>query len=394
MQLFDRAFFDRSSVRKTEDGYLTAFARIARTGIQEYAGYEVGKPDVAVVRVYRPPEEVFHSDAMHSYAHRPVTLNHPKDAVTATNWKEFARGQTGSEVVRDGEFVRVPMVMMDSKLIKSVEDGDTVELSMGYSTELKWEKGLTTDGKEYDAIQTQIRGNHLAVVAAARGGSSLRVGDDNKETNTMEKDLKTITVDGITVQVLGDVSAKVIERHIAAMETKLASLAAAAEKDGEEKKQKDATLLDAQTKAKTEIETRDGKIVALEKQVKDAEVTPAKLDEMVKDRQVVIDAAKKIVPKITVDGKSLAEIRKATVEAKLGADAVKTMSDAAVEGAFSAITAGAAAAPARGNNVRESAVALGDTRTTTAADAKDAAWEDNNKRMENAWKKPVAAAAA
>lgn len=48
-----------AGTRRRDDGYLGADARVARTGIQLYAGHEVGKPEMAVVRVYRPEGEVF-----------------------------------------------------------------------------------------------------------------------------------------------------------------------------------------------------------------------------------------------------------------------------------------------------------------------------------------------
>src|SRR5690606_13036081 len=140
-------------------------------------GWEVGKPDRPTVRVYRPETEVFSKDALHTYAHRPVTLDHPDEAVTADNWKDYAIGQTGGEVARDGEFVRVPLVLMDSKAIEAVENGKR-ELSMGYSAELVFDSGVTPDGQEYDAIQKNLRMNHLAVVTMARGGSQLKIGDN------------------------------------------------------------------------------------------------------------------------------------------------------------------------------------------------------------------------
>src|SRR5579859_704988 len=174
--LYDTFVID--GVRRTDDGYLAAFAKVARTGIQTYRGSELGRPDLATVRVYRPPAEVFHADAMKSFAHRPVTLTHPKTMVNSKNWKRYAKGQTVGEVVRDGEYVRVPMVMMDAGLIDAYERNGIRELSMGYTCDLKWEPGTTPRGEVYDAIQTAIRGNHLAVVPTARGGDQLRIGDD------------------------------------------------------------------------------------------------------------------------------------------------------------------------------------------------------------------------
>lgn len=180
IKLHDAFLLD--DVRRTDDGYLTAFARVARTGIQTYKGYELGRPDLDTVRVYRPPEEVFHADAMHSAAHRPVTMKHPPVPVTAKNWRKYSRGQTGGEVVRDGEYLRVPMVLMDQSLVDAYEKKGVKELSLGYSTDIKWRTGVVDAGQPdagqtYDAVQTAIRVNHLAVVPEARGGKNLRIGD-------------------------------------------------------------------------------------------------------------------------------------------------------------------------------------------------------------------------
>lgn len=86
-----------AGTRRRDDGYLVADARIARTGIQLYAGSELGKPEMDVVRVYRPGAEVFSEDTLRSAAHRPVTNDHPPEMVTSANWKRFAVGQTADE---------------------------------------------------------------------------------------------------------------------------------------------------------------------------------------------------------------------------------------------------------------------------------------------------------
>lgn len=70
-----------SGTRTTNDGYLVADCRVARTGIQEYMGYELGdgKDASKVYRIYRPEDEVFKKDALQSYAYRPITLGHPPE---------------------------------------------------------------------------------------------------------------------------------------------------------------------------------------------------------------------------------------------------------------------------------------------------------------------------
>lgn len=174
----------------TRDGYLKAFARIARSGVQDYKGSELRRPDLAKVKVYRPPEEVFAHDAMRSMAHRPLTLYHPRQDVTAKNWREHTVGYTGDEVVRDGDHVRVPLMLCDQAAIDAVHKDGVKQLSVGYSADIEWAEGKTPEGEHYDAIQHDIQGNHLAIVGEARGGQKLTIdggqdfGDDTTPTTT------------------------------------------------------------------------------------------------------------------------------------------------------------------------------------------------------------------
>src|SRR5260370_19443209 len=117
VQLFDNHITLDGGLRKTSDGYLTGYANVGRTGVQMYKGKELGRPDLDSVAVYRSPEEVFHQDAMHSIAHRPITLTHPSENVNSRNWAKYSKGHIGDEIVRDGDHVRVPLVIMDGATI-------------------------------------------------------------------------------------------------------------------------------------------------------------------------------------------------------------------------------------------------------------------------------------
>lgn len=320
MEFFDRLTLD--APRRTGDGYLVASVKVARTGIQEYTGREVdpknehGMRDRAVVRVYRPEDEVFSADSLRSFAHRPVTLNHPPVAVTADNWKEYAVGQTDSEVLRDGQFVRTSMVLMDAAAIDAVERGKR-EISQGYKCDLDWTPGITNDGLEYDVSQRNIRANHTAIVDMARGGPELRIGDNAVTTKPV-----TITLDGATHTVeLSDAAAILVGQL-----------------------QKRLEIADAKVvtfdKLTSDLSTANGQIAALTQQVKDAAMTPTKLDQAVRDRAAVIDTAKRIAPALVADGKTDAEIRREAVKAKLG-DAATSMDDSAISGAFAAYASAA-----------------------------------------------------
>jgi hypothetical protein len=179
--MFDRyPLDDAAKVSITKDGYLVATPRVARTGIQLYYGRELGvtgKDASKVFKVMRPEAEVFHKDSMASYAYKPVTDDHPPENVTVDNWKKYARGQMSGDVARDGDFIRVPMALMDGGLVKKYKDGKA-ELSMGYECEIVWQP--CTDpktGEVADCYMKDIRINHNAVVDAARGGQDLRIGD-------------------------------------------------------------------------------------------------------------------------------------------------------------------------------------------------------------------------
>jgi hypothetical protein len=276
MHFSDKITMD--AVRRTADGYLATTARVARTGIQVYSGAEVGKPELKSVKVFRPEAEVFNKDAMGSFAHRPVTRDHPSVMITADNWATHAKGWTGDEVARDGEMIRVPMLLADASIIADVEAG-TRELSMGYTCDLKWEEGTAPNGEKYDAVQTNIRANHLAVVAAARGGPALRIGDDNGDKRMTTK---TIMVDGLPVEV-SDKDAAIINRMIDGLNAKVTAAAAKATTDAAEIARLTAL-----------VSTRDGELAVAKQQVADTSLTPAKLDAAVAARATVIGDAKRI----------------------------------------------------------------------------------------------------
>lgn len=169
-------FAQLAGTRRTADGYLIAEVRAARTGIQQYQARELGR-EGGIVNVYRPENVVFDRASLATYAGKPVTLGHPPENVSAQNWKRYAVGDIGTDIARDGEFVRVPLKLMDADAIAAVLGG-TREISMGYTTDIRWENGVASDGTPYQAVLTgPLRINHLALVSKARGGAALRFGD-------------------------------------------------------------------------------------------------------------------------------------------------------------------------------------------------------------------------
>lgn len=329
MQLFDtHVTLDASTVRKTSDGYLTAFARVGRTGIQLYQGREIGQVGddaTKIFRVYRAPEEVFAKDAMASAAHKPMTSDHPKKAVDAASWKKDAIGQMGDTVTRDGDFVRVPLVMMDAQAVSDWEAGKR-ELSLGYTCEIVMQDGVTDGGEAYDAVQRDIRINHLALVHKARGGDKLRVGDDTPDTGE-PKVPKLMMIDGFSVNL----------EDAASVETAISKVLA----DRKTAQDAVAALNTTIGEHVATIAARDGEIVVLKADAESAKITPDKLDQLVQARDGVVTVAKAVIgATFDAKGKTDGEIKRLVVAKRIGdAAAAGITEDAGINGAYAAIAA-------------------------------------------------------
>lgn len=361
-----------SGARLTADGYLVANVRCARTGCQQYRASDLGMTGNDVVTVFRPEATVFAKDSLATFAGKPVTMGHPEGAVSADNWRALAVGDIGTEIARDGEYVTVPLKLMDAAAIKAVMDG-TREISMGYSVGIEMQDGVAPDGTPYQAIQTgHLRVNHLAIVSAARGGANLRIGDsaepwgasplspDRKDIGMTDTPMKTVVLgdkaavtvpvtDALTIEAFKDAataaSAKLVADHATALATKDAALA-----------------------------TKDAEITALKAKVLDG----GALDKLVSDRADLIGKAKAITAGIVTDGKSAAEIKRATVIAKAGA-AMSDKSEAYLDAMFDILATDAA------KNSDPAAKALADGTAPVLTDA-DTLYAQRALRLSDAWK--------
>jgi hypothetical protein len=106
-------------------------ARAARANnIQVYAGDEIGVEGRPTVRVWRPEAEIFSAKSLATWAWKPVTIDHPGVAVDSSNYRRHVVGHVGSEVLRDGEFVRIGLMIADAEAQAAVLNGRR-ELSAG-----------------------------------------------------------------------------------------------------------------------------------------------------------------------------------------------------------------------------------------------------------------------
>lgn len=332
---------DRLTLDKTwdtPDGFLGFSARFARTGIQHYRGAQIdpegihkdaaGDPKFQADKLYpvqRDAAEVFAPRAMGSFIAKPITNDHPTAGVNADNWQRLAKGAIG-EVLRDGEYARMSGLITDKATIADYRAGKR-ELSGGYQTQLIIGDGQNDKGEAYVARQTAIDGNHVALVDAGRAGPECAISDSVAVCDanpaavaafTQEKPVKTMQIDGLTVDVSNPDTA------VATIQTLIAA------RDG---------FKDEADKAKTDLAAKDTEIATLKtekKALEDAKPTPAQLRDAAKGYAQVCDKAKALGVAVS-DEMDEASIMKAVVTKVMGDDA-KDWNDAQIAASFAVAT--------------------------------------------------------
>jgi uncharacterized protein len=195
--------------RRLADGRLRADGILTRSGVFRYLN-EDGSERLE----YRPETEVFKAASLESFAAVPVTDDHPGEVVTAANARKYAVGTVGDTPHRDGNNMRAQLTVFDAETIAKMEAGK-VELSCGYICDLVHAPGIAPDGTRYDAMQTNIVGNHLAIVDRGRAGNArVRMDSDGefvssgqapaKKDDKMEEQLKLALEVGAKEKVRAD----------------------------------------------------------------------------------------------------------------------------------------------------------------------------------------------
>lgn len=165
-------FFGRLDGKtRTPQGGLRVDANLTRTGVFLYR-------DAAgqIVREYRPPEEVFKADSLETLKLAPLTIGHPA-SVRTDNYREVTVGVVAENVRARDHFVASDVLVQDKNAIDRVDAGELLELSCGYEVDLDRSSGVTPEGERYDAVQRNIRYNHVALGAKGwgRAGANVRL---------------------------------------------------------------------------------------------------------------------------------------------------------------------------------------------------------------------------
>lgn len=162
----------------TPEGYLRDRPILTSIGIFEYSN-----SDGSIRRELRLPDEVFDAESLRSYQGKPIIITHDAGLVDKDNVSREQIGTILTEGYRSGNDVRADIVIHDTDEMK---DCGLKELSLGYNLDLDETPGIW-NGMPYDAIQRNIRINHLALVREARAGDQARLNIDGRENTTFLK---------------------------------------------------------------------------------------------------------------------------------------------------------------------------------------------------------------
>lgn len=169
---------------------------ITKEGVFPYLGKEIGAPEPnRIYYVYRPAEELQKQETIDSFKLLPFIDDHEmlgKDATPAE--KKGVAGMIGESVKFEPPYLKGNLKVLASRVLDKINSGK-IELSAGYYSTYDFESGVF-NGQRYDAVQRNIRANHLALVDKGRSGADVAIQD--RDIFTIDtKELVDMTLEDI-----------------------------------------------------------------------------------------------------------------------------------------------------------------------------------------------------
>jgi hypothetical protein len=126
----------------------------------------------------------------------PFTVRHPKGLVRPDSYQEHTVGHVRNPR-QDGSAVETIVAVQAAKGLKAIKDGMR-EVSCGYECRTDETPGVTPDGEHYDAVQRDIRYNHVSLVPQGRAGKTVRLRMDSSGDSQLEIGSELmIRIDGV-----------------------------------------------------------------------------------------------------------------------------------------------------------------------------------------------------
>jgi hypothetical protein len=160
---------------------------ISKAGVYPYLGARLpGAPDpTRIYQVYRPAEELSSPETIESFRLMPWIIHHemlgPEEEGLTPPEEKGVHGVIGERVRFDPQTgtLRANLKGFSEELKEAILNGEK-ELSAGYFHDVEWMPG-EWNGQRYDAVQRNIRANHLALVPVGRMGPEVAVMDGREQ---------------------------------------------------------------------------------------------------------------------------------------------------------------------------------------------------------------------
>lgn len=175
---------------------------ISKEGVFPYLGENIS-PDLEpkkIYMVYRPVNELNREETIESFDGVPFIDNHEMIGEGFTPYDERPAGGVLMNPRVDDGVMYGDFRIFSEDLKDKIVNGKK-ELSLGYLCNYEIRKGVW-NGQTYDAIQTNLRGNHIALVENARMGHDCKVYDNKTfATDSIDFESKEENVDWVGKEI-------------------------------------------------------------------------------------------------------------------------------------------------------------------------------------------------
>ena len=264
---------------------------LSKVGVFQYIGSTIdpdgtmGFDPAKIYNVFRSAAELSDPATLESFRLLPWTDEHAMLGSEAAGLMPAERkgvhGVIGEKVTFSDGYLRANIKVFSEKLARKIQEGKK-QLSIGYRCKYIAETGVY-DGTHYDAIQTELRGNHVALVAQGRSGPDVAVLDHSKMTldfkeQAMPDENKEDSMDSLKKENMD------LKEKMAARDKKDAE-------DALKKEAEDALKPDAFVTKANASENKESKESRDKKDSKDGYEEAANDKDMAKDKKEGMDSA-------------------------------------------------------------------------------------------------------
>lgn len=225
--------FDKSERHHDVNGWYEIKRNpLSKEGVFQYGGATLAAAGCdadpsRMYKVYRPASELSAQECIDSFKLLPWIDDHAmlgdKPGMIPAEQKGV-QGVIGEDVFFEDGYLYGNIKVFSEKLADNIDAGKK-DLSAGYRCNYRFESGIF-NGEEYDAVQFDIRGNHLALVAEGRMGKEVSVLDSAEVLKiTIDSKEFALMTDPVKEPVAQDVDPMAgLEGRLAKIEEMLAKL--------------------------------------------------------------------------------------------------------------------------------------------------------------------------